>query len=107
MDVAEQTWTYIYDNAHRMTQVNDPTGAETLITEYDSQGRAFRQWDGQGKKLVELTFNADGTTTVTDALEKSRIHTYDARGTLTKDSNQLGGTTDKTYDPNFRPSTVK
>ncbi|RPI91406.1 MAG: DNRLRE domain-containing protein, partial [Chloroflexi bacterium] len=105
VDVTEQIWTYTYDT-HRMTQVDDPNGDPTLRTEYDTQERAFRQWDGADKKLVELTYNADGTTTVTDAAGKTQIHTYDGRGTLRKQENGAGGEQGKQYDPNFRPDLI-
>ena len=58
------------------------------------------------KPIVELTYNANGTTTVTDANGVSRTHTYDPAGTLTGDLNEYGGDTINSYDSNFRPKTI-
>src|SRR6266545_5043658 len=89
-----------------MTQVHDTNGAQTLRTEYDPQGRAYRQWDGLDKKLVELTFNPDNTTTIKDALNNTETHTYDGRGTLVTQANGVGTMLGKRYDSSFRPSLI-
>jgi YD repeat-containing protein len=102
-DVLGQTWTYTYDSAHRLTNVLDPNSTSLERTEYDEQGRAVRQYDGSGNLVVALTYNPDGTTTVTDALGNSTIHTYDARGTLVNKTDPTGNTSQKTYLSDFRP----
>lgn len=105
-DVTGEDWTYEYDTAHRLTHVLDPLGNTIERTEYDAQGRAVRQWDGMDNLVVELTYNSDGTTTITDALENEETHIYDAGHTLTGETNALGGTTSKEYDLNFRPKKI-
>ena len=105
-DLNGGTWQYSYDISHRLTEVIDPTGATSERTEYDSAGRAVRQYDGLDNKVVELVYNSDGTTTVTDAAGKEEIHTYDNRGTIVGQTNAAGDNTSKTYDYNFRPKTL-
>jgi len=105
-DVLGQAWTYAYDGEHRLLQAVDPRGVIIERSEYDDQGRAVRQFDGEANRIVELTYNADGTTTVVDALGNSGTHRYDERGALVDQTNALGNATEKTYDTNFRPSTL-
>lgn len=102
-DVLGQTWSYSYDNAHRITQVTAPDQTIVERTEYDSQGRAVRQYDGEGNLVTELTFNADGTTTVADGLGNQQTHTYDARGTLVGKTDGVQATTITAYGYNFQP----
>ena len=105
-DLHGVTWQYTYDLSHRLTEVIDPTGATSERTEYDSAGRAVRQYDGLDNKVVELVYNSDGTTTVTNAAGNTETYTYDLRGTNTEQINAAGDETSKTYDSNFRPSTL-
>ena len=82
----------------------DFTGRHTEASnEFDAQGRAVRQFNGEGELVVELIYNPDGTTTVVDALGNSRLHTYDNRNTLVGETDALGATLEKTYDGNYRP----
>jgi len=103
-DVLGGTWTYEYDDAHRLTRIIDPTNSIVERTEYDDQGRVFRQFDGDGQLVVRLDYNADGTTTVTDVFGNQQTHQYDERGELTEQADALGSPMGRTYDGNFRPS---
>lgn len=105
-DVVQGTWSYEYDNAHHLTRVIDPLSQTTERNEYDSQGRAIRQYDGLNNLIVELTYNADGTTNITDALGNQTAHTYDERRTLTGNTDSLENTIGTTYDRNFRPTAI-
>ena len=108
-DVLGQDWVYKYDDPthpHFLTEVVDPGGVTVERTEFDSQGRAVRQYNGAEELVVALTYNADGTTSVVDALGNTSTHAYDERGTLTEQTDALGGATSKTYDNNFRPVTI-
>src|SRR5271157_55395 len=105
-DVLNGTWQYQYDGSHRLTQVLDPSGQTTQHTDYDTQGRAFRQYDGNGKQTLLLTFNANGTTTVQDALTNITTYTFDDRNTLTGVTDPTSAVSSKAYDPNFRPATL-
>jgi RHS repeat-associated protein len=113
-DVLEQIWTYEYDPtlSHFLTRVAAPGDITVERTEYDSQGRAWRQYiadangDGQDDLSIELTYNADGTTTIKDALDNITTHSYDERGTLRSQENAANGKLDKEYDFNFRPGII-
>ncbi len=105
-DVLGGVWTYAYDAEHRMTQVVDPRGVDSVQTEYDLQGRAYRQYDPLGNLLVRIVYNIDGSASVYDALGRAESHDYDDRSTLTGQVDPLGAATGKTYDANFRPATI-
>ena len=105
-DVLGQNWTYTYDAGHRMTRIVDPGGAQTVKTEYDSQGRAYKQFDGAGNLLTNIVYNAGGNSTMYNALGQAEKHSYDSRNALASTTNPMGAGSDKTYDPNFRPATI-
>jgi len=105
-DVLDQTWTYVYDSAHRLRQALDPESHQVVRTEYDAQGRAYEQYDASDTLVLQITYNADGTTTILDALGNGTTHAYDDRHTLTETIDDLGHGADRTYDPNFRPGTI-
>jgi RHS repeat-associated protein/CSLREA domain-containing protein len=105
-DVRNQTWTYSYEDPahpHYLTRVTDPQQQVVERTEYDSQGRAVRQYNGEDELVVELAYNADGTTTVKDGLQNAETHSYDNRHTLTGQTDKVDATTSKIYDVNFHP----
>lgn len=106
VDILGRTWTYGYDGDHHLTSVTDPDAVVTLRVEYDAEGRAIREYNGANELIVELTYNADGTTTVTDGKLNSSTHDYDSRNTLTGTTDSLGGLTSKSYDSNFRPTAI-
>lgn len=69
------------NHAYLLTQVVDPSGVTVMKTAYDAQDRAYRQWDGQDKLLVDINYVITNTRVVT--LSGVVItHTYDARNTL-------------------------
>ena len=105
-DVLGQTWTYSYDEAHRIMQVTAPDQTIVERTEYDSLGRAVRQYDGEGNLVLELTFNANGSTTITDALGNTQTHTYDERGTLVGETDAVEAEKTTEYGYNFQPTQV-
>ena len=105
VDVLQQTWTYQYQN-HLLTRVVAPDGTTIESTDYDSQGRAWHQYDGNGNLVVQLTYNANNTTTATDALGHSKIFAYDERHTLVSQTDAFGEPSSKEYDFNFRPGKI-
>ncbi|HRJ57435.1 MAG TPA: carboxypeptidase regulatory-like domain-containing protein [Anaerolineales bacterium] len=105
-DVMGEVWTYEYDDNHHLTQVLDPLGNALERTEYDEQGRAIKQWDGEGNLLGMLVYNADGTTTIIDPFGDIQTHSYDSRLTLVSNEDGSGGVTQKSYDYNFRPTNI-
>jgi YD repeat-containing protein len=105
-DVEGENWTYVYDTAHRLTDVIDPRLVPVMHTDYDAEGRAYQQFDGEGNRQALITYNPDGTTSIEDALTNIEVHTYDARNTLTSETDALGNDLGKNYDYHFRPSTI-
>jgi RHS repeat-associated protein len=105
-DPLGQLWTYAYDGEHRLTQVTDPRGIPQERTEYDAEGRAVRQYNGADELVVEITYNPDGTSTIVDARGNTSTDAYDARHTLTDETDALGGAQAKVYDVNFRPTSI-
>ena len=90
-----------------MTQVLDPTGAETVTTEYDMEGRAYRQFDGEGNLLVRIVYNPDGSTTVYDAQENAQTFESNQHNVLTETHDELNRATYTSYDDNFRPTEIE
>lgn len=69
-------------------------------------GKAIRQYDGAGNLVVSLQYHPNGTTTVMDASGHETIYTYDSRGALSRILDPLQAETTKTFDTNFRPTTI-
>jgi YD repeat-containing protein len=106
-DLLEQTWSYVYDNGHRMTQLLDPSGAETVTNEYDLNGRAYRQYNGEGNLVARLVFNRDGSTTIYDADGNAKTHQYDDHNVLTEQHDELDRVTQTVYNANFQATSVE
>ncbi len=104
-DVLGQTWSYEYQS-HLLARAADPNSEDVIQNEYYSDGRAWKQFDGNGNLVAELTYNTDGTTTINDALQNESIHAYDPRHTLITETDPLNSDSGKTYDLNFRPATI-
>lgn len=104
-DARGYNWTYIYD-AHQLTTFMDPNSQVILTTAYDAQGRAYEQFNGLGQRIVKITYNGDGTSTLTDALGRQAVDGYDARGVNTFHTDSAGYTVFKEYDANFRLSRI-
>jgi YD repeat-containing protein len=77
------------DNTHRLyhyedtrfptylTGITDESGARFATWTYDAQGRAISSEHAGGADKTQLSFNADGSTTVTNALLKKTIYRFD------------------------------
>jgi len=105
-DVRGLTWTYTYD-AHRLTILRDPNTQVLLTTAYDAQGRAEEQFNGTNERIVKIIYNADGTSTLLDALGRTATDVYDGRNTNSAYIDSAGYVVQKSYDAYFRPSLVK
>ena len=105
------TSTYAYSGTdHLLTQMTDPSGRTIARTEYDTQGRAIKQWDGEDNLLVEIDFTIPNTHVVTENGIVT-TQTYDYKGTLINvtiacAASAPGCGVDSTvqYDANFRAS---
>lgn len=105
-DLLENTWSFAYDPDHRIIMMRDPDNDQIVQTEYDDNGRAYRQFDGEGNLIVQLSYNADGSTTVTDGEGNSQTHQYNDNSVISKEIDELSRTTDTLYDSNLRPTSI-
>jgi RHS repeat-associated protein len=77
------------------------------IYEETDFGKVLNQYDGNNNLTAALTYNEDGSTTVSDALGNRMTHVYDPiTGVLDSKAEMLGGTVSKYYDNNFRPTLI-
>ncbi len=68
---------YVYENAafpNALTGIVDENGNRFSTYAYDTQGRAVSTQHAGGAKLTTVTYNSDGSTTVTDA--NGNVHGY-------------------------------
>lgn len=108
-DVLGQTWRYTYEDArypHYLSKVIDPRNTIVEHTEYDDEGRAVRQYNGEGELVVELVYSDFGVTIVRDGRSNEESHSYNGRNALSDRTDALGGNTNKEYDTNLRPKTL-
>jgi len=76
---------------NHLTEIIDENGNTFASFGYDTQGRAiFSEHDG-GAQRVDLTYNVDGTTTVTDSLGASNTYSYDVSFGVPRTSGVTGG----------------
>jgi YD repeat-containing protein len=71
--------TYLYENTgfpHALTGITDENGLRYATFTYDTQGRATSTEHAGGVERVSLVYNADGSTTVTDALNTPRTYNF-------------------------------
>ncbi|WP_220454534.1 DUF6531 domain-containing protein [Ralstonia solanacearum] len=83
--------TYLYDESgnvssspatgvnygHALTGIQDENGVRYVTWRYDAHGRAYSSEHGSdGADRVAMTYNADGTATVVDALGTSRTYHF-------------------------------
>lgn len=109
-DVRGKNWSYEYDgSSHHLKTLKDPsTPAKTFLSNhYDAQGRVDEQFNGKNERVIKITFNADGTSTLLDAMGRTATDVYDGLNTNSARVDSAGYTIQKYYDTNFRPSLVK
>jgi YD repeat-containing protein len=105
-DTRGLVWTYQYSGTtHLLTNVIDPDGKTVERTEFDAQGRATRQYNGNDQLVVQLEYGPSGAITVTDGLNRSSIDRY-GRGTWLGGLDAAGQPLTRTYDANFKPTLV-
>jgi YD repeat-containing protein len=90
-----------------LTGITDERGARYATWVYDAQGRAISSEHAGGAEKTLLAFNTDGSTTVTNALNKQTIYRFDdiaGARRVTKvegqpTANCIGANQDYTYTP--------
>jgi YD repeat-containing protein len=71
--------TYHYENSafpHALTGLTDENGNRFATYTYDAQGRGISTEHAGGAERASLVYNADGSTTVTDALGTARTYQF-------------------------------
>jgi len=71
--------TYHYENTafpHALTGITDENGSRFATYTYDAQGRGISTEHAGGVDRASLVYNADGSTTVTDALNTARTYQF-------------------------------
>jgi len=71
---------YHYENTRfptALTGITDERGARYATWAYDAQGRAISSEHAGGAEKTLLAFNVDGSTTVTNTLNKQTIYRFD------------------------------
>ncbi|WP_407364148.1 DUF6531 domain-containing protein [Pseudomonas luteola] len=74
------TRTFHYENASYprfLTGITDERGVRYATWTYDVQGRAISSEHAGGAEKTTLSYNADGSTTVTNELGKQTVYHYD------------------------------
>ena len=129
-DSDNQTRRYLYEDTnfpHALTGITDENGVRYATWSYDEEGRAISSEHANGVDKTTLTYNADGTTTVTNPLGKqttyhfttihgvkkvtqveghptascegaNKSYSYDANGNIASKTDWNGITTNYTYD---------
>lgn len=124
------TRTYHYENTtypRFLTGITDERGVRYATYAYDSLGRAISSTHAAGADLTQVGYNANGTTTVTNALGKQTVYhfavingvkhisqivgepspncpasnstyTYNARGLLTSQTDNKGNVSQHAYN---------
>ncbi|PKO16677.1 MAG: hypothetical protein CVU39_07585 [Chloroflexi bacterium HGW-Chloroflexi-10] len=107
-DAAGKIWTYEYDEDHlnHLAIVRDPLSHIVERTVYDDLGRAVRQYDGTGALIVDLDFSESAHTVIEDVFGNQSLHRYNAINTLVAEENALSQQQTKTYDGQYRPTTI-
>jgi len=71
---------YVYEDSrfpHALTGIIDENGARFATFAYDNQGRGISTEHAGGVGRNTLVFNADGSTTITDALDAVRTYRFE------------------------------
>lgn len=98
-DIGGHETHYAYDASHNLTTITDPLGKRVFFTA-DSEDRLESVSGDGGENRVAIAYDtpAPSEMTITDALGKATVITYDANASVTKVVDPLGNTTTITYD---------
>lgn len=86
--------------SHYLETIVDPLGRTPIRNEYGPDGRLTKHVDAFGREIVYQHRLADNQELVTNRLGKSRLLEYDDRGNVTREVNEEGEETLRTYDVN-------
>ncbi|MCP3998104.1 MAG: RHS repeat protein, partial [bacterium] len=89
---------FVYDDDHRLLEIEDPMGGQPIRNEYDAEGRLVRHMDALGK-VIEFAHDLDNRRElITNRLGASRVMEYDARGNVVRETDELGNATTRSFD---------
>ncbi|BBL60897.1 type IV secretion protein Rhs (plasmid) [Methylomonas koyamae] len=100
---------YVYENStftHLLTGIIDEKGKRFATWTYDAKGRATSSQHAGGAELTSVAYNADGSSTVTDALGNQHGYNFTTQFDVVKPTNVTGaankglGAKAFTYDAN-------
>lgn len=101
------TYTYLYDNNHRLVEARDPNNHMYVRNVYDAKGRVVTQYDQTGARSDFAYDDPLKTRTYEDALGNQLTHVYNADGRLVKETDARGHSTFYTYDQRGNVLTYK
>ena len=73
----EQAYTNNTNLPHALTGITDENGDRFATYGYNSQGKAIFSEHNSGAERVDLVYNGNGTTTITDALGTARTYSFE------------------------------
>jgi RHS repeat-associated protein len=94
------SWTYTYDDAHRLLTSSDPLGHPARTSTFDAAGRLATDTDALANVTSYVYDVAAHKTTITYPDHGVVSQTFDDRGFLLSETDQLGRTTTHVYDAN-------
>jgi choice-of-anchor C domain-containing protein len=81
---ATTKFTYNLARAHYLDTITDPSGRQTVKTEYDASGRVVAITDANGSRVVQEFDPLNFRETIRDARGNPTILTYNERGNVTR-----------------------
>jgi RHS repeat-associated protein len=94
------SWTYTYDDAHRLLTSTDPLGHPARTSTFDAAGRLATDTDALANVTRYVYDVAAHKTTITYPDSGVVSQTFDDGGLLLSQTDQLGRTTTHVYDAN-------
>jgi RHS repeat-associated protein len=89
---------YLDDPEHFLQSIIDPHGHESLVAEFDADGRLISNHDALGHAVL-TSYDLDQLReTITDPLGNVTVTAYDQRGNIRSVTDDLGATLSFTYD---------
>ena len=83
---------------HLLEDIEDSRGVRPIRNDYDQDGRLLRHTDAFGK-VIEFSHDLDNRREViTNRLGHSRTLEYNIRGNVIRETDEVGGVTERTFD---------
>ncbi len=97
-DRADGIYRFTYDSRHLLLDIENGQEIKPLRNEYDASGRLVRHIDAFGR-VIELTHDLENRREViTNRLGASRVLEYDSRGNVTRETDEVGNVTIRSFD---------